>query len=152
MSGLAVAVDHAGRVDERVHLVDRKALIVISAVCASIGGISFRHHTRSIHAGSRAKGEQSYGSFGRIRIIFGSAAEIRAPEPATSRRPTFNKERGHTWSRVRTCPCTIKQEFHRDHDALVLLIARITLGSLLRKILFPRNATAAASKILLQAC
>ena len=75
MSGLAVAVDHAGRAEERVHLLDRKALIVISAVCASIGGISFRHHTRSVRAGSRAKGEQSYGSLGRFRIIFGSAGD-----------------------------------------------------------------------------
>jgi len=47
-------------------------MMVISTVCESIGSISFRYHSRSLRQRSRAKGKQSYGSFGACWIIFGS--------------------------------------------------------------------------------
>jgi hypothetical protein len=57
------------RLQPTPHLL-RSALI--SKVYRSIGGVSLRPYTRSICQRSRAKAEQSYGSFGACRIIFGS--------------------------------------------------------------------------------
>jgi hypothetical protein len=48
----------------------------LSTMSTSTSGVSFHHYSRSIRQRSRAKGEQSYGSFGRFRIIFGSAFEL----------------------------------------------------------------------------
>jgi hypothetical protein len=114
-SGLAQAFDHAGCIEEGVHLIDQflevkrdldapRSVAPFSAGLGRIGdeGCPFQPlphllqvsfdghfnrlrvhvrrllapHTRSVCGGSRAKGEQSYGSLRAIGIIFGSAEFI----------------------------------------------------------------------------
>jgi len=108
-SGLSEEIDHADRVGARlvIQLLDVErnlGLTVISTMYASIDGVSFRRYTRSLRQRSRAKGEQSYGSFGRFWIILGSVGDSIKPDNCNVRF-TLNSAS----SAVRRCSALIGQ-------------------------------------------